>query len=73
VARIGIPVIEHLAAGVAQGGDEGVVLGLGLVELWLRDVVPAHRVGAAEGLVGSPDEDSCQIFDHALGTESLHF
>jgi len=64
---------EHLATGVAEGGNEGVVLSLGRVELWLRDVVPDRGVGVSEGIAGSTNEDSFQIFDHALGTERLHF
>jgi hypothetical protein len=66
-------VVVDLTAGVAEHGGQRVVLGLGLRELRLGNVVPVLRVGIAEGFVGSANENPFQGFDHALGTVCLHF
>jgi hypothetical protein len=64
--RLGLGVLDHLDAGVPQQIHERVVLAPGRLEIGAGGVVPARRIGVAEGLVGTADEDPPQGGDHAL-------
>ena len=64
--RLGGGVLDHLGAGAAQQIHQGVVLAPGFLEIGPGGVMPARRIGVAESLVRTADQDPPQGFDHAL-------
>jgi hypothetical protein len=64
--RLRFGMLDDLGAGGAQQPCQGIVLAPGRLQIRPRRVMPARRIGVAEGRVRPADKDPPQRRDHAL-------